>query len=192
MALGGPIRTPRLYTRTGDRGETGLVGGSRVAKDSARIRAYGTLDELAAHLGWAESVAPPGATELREELRRLQHELFVAMSELAAPTGADRPAHRIDERHVARLESDIDRWESGRPPLTPFVLPRGSPSAAALHVARTVARRAERELWALPRTEEVPDPLLRWTNRLSALLFALARAANEAVGEAETAPDYSV
>ena len=192
MALGGPIRTPRLYTRTGDRGETGLVGGARVAKDSARIRAYGTLDELAAHLGWAESVAPPEATELREELRRIQHELFVAMSELAAPAGAARPAHRIDERHVDRLEGDIDRWESRRPPLTHFVLPRGTPGATALHAARTVARRAERELWALRRTEEVPDPILRWANRLSDLLFALARASNDTAGEPETAPDYSV
>jgi cob(I)alamin adenosyltransferase len=192
VACGGSIPTPRLYTRTGDRGATGLAGGARVAKDSARIRAYGTLDELAAHLGWVEATLPGDATAPRTLVRRLEHELFVAMSELANAPGHPPPAHRISDRHVRRLEEDIDRLEGARPPLTHFVLPRGTPASAALHVARTVARRAERELWALHRNEPVPDELLRWLNRLSDLLFALAVTVNADAGEPETAPQYDV
>jgi cob(I)alamin adenosyltransferase len=165
------------------------VGAARVAKDSLRIRAYGALDEVAAHLALAEALLPPDATALGGLLQRLQHETFVAMTELATPTGRP-PAHAVTERHVARLEADIDRVDALAPPLTSFVLPRGTPAAAELHVLRTVARRAEREIVALHRAEAVPAPLLAWVNRLSDLAFALARAVNRAAGLDETAPDY--
>jgi cob(I)alamin adenosyltransferase len=182
---------PRLYTRTGDRGTTGLAGGARVDKDSARIRAYGTFDELGAQLGVVESELPDSLSEAREVVRRLEHELFIAMSELAAGPGSKGPPNRIEPRHVERLERDIDRFDAAHPELRTFVLCRGAKPAAALHVARTVARRAERELWALHRFEPQRPELLTWSNRLSDLLFAMALATNHALGVAEVAPDYS-
>jgi cob(I)alamin adenosyltransferase len=191
VATGGES-IPRLYTRTGDRGTTGLAHGGRVDKDSPRIRAYGTFDELGAHLGQVEAGLPPALTELHQLVRRLEHELFVAQSELAVGPGGRPPAHRIEARHVQGLEREIDRWDAAHPELTTFVLAGGSSSAAGLHVARTVARRAERELWALHRIEPQRPELLEWTNRLSDLLFAVALAANHALGVAEVAPDYSV
>lgn len=189
MADGGPS-IPRLYTRTGDRGETGLAGGGRIAKDSPRIRAFGDLDELGAHLGLALGRVPEDRTELRTLLTRLQHELYVAQSELAA--GSATPAHRILPRHVRRLEADIDRVMEGQSSLRTFVLPRGGGGAAELHVARTVARRMERSLWALNAVEPLPADLLEWSNRLSDLLFALALSANRAAGTEAVAPDYTV
>ncbi len=182
---------PRLYTRTGDRGTTGLAGGARVDKDSARIRAYGTLDELGAQLGVVEGELPASLTDARTVVQRLEHELFIAQSEIAAAPGSKGPPHRIEQRHVDRLEQDIDRFEATHPPLRSFVLCRGATPAAALHVARTVARRAERELWTLNRSEPQRPELLVWTNRLSDLLFAMALATNHALGVPEIAPDYS-
>ncbi len=191
MATGGES-IPRLYTRTGDRGTTGLAGGTRVDKDSLRIRAYGTYDELGAHLGLIVASLPRELDGLYGVLTRIEHELFIAQAELATAAGAKPPAHRIEARHVARLESEIDRYDAEHPPLRSFVLPAGSVAAAQLHVARTVARRAERELWALHRAEPLRPELLEWANRLSDLLFALALAANHALGVSETAPDYSI
>jgi cob(I)alamin adenosyltransferase len=190
VADGGP--TTRLYTRTGDRGETGLAGGTRVAKDSPRVRAYGTLDELGAHLGLALAEAPLSARGVRELLLRLQHEVFLAQTEVAAGPSAPPIPHPIDERHVGRLESDIDRFTDRSEPMRSFVLPGGSRLAAQLHVARTVARRAERELWSVHRTEPLRAVLLQWSNRLSDLLFALALASNQTEGVHEIPPDYSV
>lgn len=191
MASGGE-RIPRLYTRAGDRGTTGLSGGSRVEKDAARIRAYGTYDELASQLGWATTVVPETLSEVRDVLRRVQQELFVAQSEIAATPDGRPPKHAIAARHVVRLEADIDRFEAGHPPLRSFVVPGGSAAAGALHVCRTVARRAERELVTVHRESPVSADLLAWANRLSDLLFALAIAVNHALGVAETPPDYSV
>ncbi len=191
MAAGGES-IPRLYTRTGDRGTTGLAGGPRVDKDSPRIRAYGTLDELGAHLGLAIADLPEGLSEFRAVLRRLEHELYVGQAELARGPSATAPAHRIEERHVHRLEADIDRFDAAHPTLHSFVLPGGSRAAAELHVCRTIARRAERELWSLNRSEPVRPELLAWTNRLSDLFFALALAANAKQGISEIPPDYSV
>jgi cob(I)alamin adenosyltransferase len=182
---------PRLYTRTGDRGSTGLAGGSRVDKDSPRIRAYGTFDELGAQLGVVEGELPDSLTDARTVVRRLEHELFIAQSELATAAGAKSSNPRIEARHVQRLEADIDRFDAAHPELRSFVLCRGSSAAAALHVARTVARRAERELWTLHRSEAQRPELLAWANRLSDLLFAMALAVNHALGVAEVAPDYS-
>jgi cob(I)alamin adenosyltransferase len=191
VAPGGQGRT-RLYTRTGDAGQTGLVGGHRVSKTSPRIRAFGALDELGAHLGWAESALPASDEATRRILLRLGHETFVAMSELATPPSAPAPEHRLTEAHVRRLESDIDRLSAAAEPLRSFVLPRGTPAGAALHVARTVARRAERDLWALHAEDPVRPDLLRWANRVSDLLFAMALAVNRAAGFVETPPDYTV
>jgi cob(I)alamin adenosyltransferase len=184
----GDENIPRLYTRTGDRGTTGLAGGARVEKDSPRIRVYGTFDELGAQLGVVETELPQ---EFRATILRVEHELYIAQSELAVAPGSKPPAHRIEARHVARLEADIDQFDAAHPELRSFVLPRGSRAAAELHVARTIARRAERELWTLNRTEPQRAELLQWTNRLSDLLFALALAANHALGVPEVAPDYS-
>ncbi len=183
---------PRLYTRTGDHGTTGLSGGSRVDKDSARIRSYGTLDELGAHLGLVAVELPPALTEIREVVGRLEHELYIAQAELARPSHHRPPEHRIEQSHVRRLESDIDRFDATHPPTHSFVLSGGSRPAALLHISRTVARRAERELWTLHRAEPLRPELLQWTNRLSDLLFALALAANHVLGVPETAPDYRV
>ncbi|HLM91793.1 MAG TPA: cob(I)yrinic acid a,c-diamide adenosyltransferase [Thermoplasmata archaeon] len=191
MAAGGE-NIPRLYTRTGDDGTTGLAFGARVAKESARIRAYGAFDELGAHLGLLETSLPPSLNDFRPVVRQLQHELFIAQSELAVPPAAPSPPHRIEARHVVGLESAIDRFDGRHPPLHTFVLAGGSAVAAQFHIARTVARRAERELWRLHRGEAVRPELLRWTNRLSDLLFAMALAANAALQVTETAPDYTV
>ncbi len=186
----GDENIPRLYTRTGDRGTTGLAGGARIDKDAPRIRAYGTFDELGSSLGVVLADLPGQLTEFRTTLLRLEHELYIAQSELAGAPGKP-PKFLIEPRHVERLEREIDRYDGLHPELRSFALPLGSRTAAELHVARTVARRAERELWTLHRTEPQRDALLQWTNRLSDLLFAMALAANHALGVAETAPDYS-
>ena len=190
MATGGES-IPRVYTRTGDHGTTGLVGGSRVDKDSDRIRAYGTYDELGGHLGLALSELPAELEALRPILERLGHELFIAQAELATPRSKG-PPHRIEARHVERLEHEIDRLQAGLPPLHTFVVPRGSRTAARLHVGRSVARRAETEVLRLHRSEPQRAELLAWANRLSDLLFVLALEANHRVGVAEIPPDYSV
>ncbi len=191
MAAGGES-IARLYTRTGDRGTTALAGGSRVEKDSPRVRAYGAYDELGGLLGLVEVELPPGLTEIRAVVRRLQSELYVAQSELATPAKGPRSRHRIEARHVARLEADIEQFKSSHSRLKSFVLSGGSRPGALLHVARTTARRAEREIWALNRTEPLSPELLQWANRLSGLLFALALATNRALGVKEVPPDYTV
>ncbi|MCI4324487.1 MAG: cob(I)yrinic acid a,c-diamide adenosyltransferase [Thermoplasmata archaeon] len=191
MATGGQNRT-RLYTRTGDRGETGLSGGARVEKTSPRIRAFGTYDELGAALGVAEAALPSSESEVRELLVRLQHQLFVAMSELATPPSAKPPAHRIGARHVTELEAEIDKYAGTIEPVHAFVLPRGTPAGATLHMARTVSRRAERELWTLEDEAEQRDELLQWANRLSDLLFAVALVVNRRAGFVEVSPNYSI
>jgi len=128
--------------------------------------------------------------DVREIVRRLGHELFVAQAELARAPTAPRPSPSISARHVERLEREIDRFDARHPPVASFVLPSGSTAASALHVARAVARRAERELVSLHREEPVDPSLLAWANRLSDLLFALALATNHALGVAETTPKY--
>ena len=141
-------------------------------------------------MGLARSLIPDSLADIREVAERLAHELFVAQAQLARGPASPRNESAITPRHVERLERDIDAFDARHPPLTGFVLPGGSPGAAALHVARTVARRAERELAALHREEPVDAALLAWANRLSDLLFALALATNHALGVAETSPRY--
>ena len=176
----------RIYTRTGDHGETGLFGGARVSKDHPRVRAYGSVDELNAVLGLARAAGP--SQEIDTILERLQHQLFDLGAELATPDAAHRAGGHIARatpERVAALERDIDRFQDRLPPLRQFVLPGGTPAASALHHARTVARRAERAIVRLASSEPVNPELLKYVNRLSDLLFVLARAANHAAGQAE-------
>lgn len=172
----------KIYTRTGDGGETSLFGGGRVPKDDLRVRAYGTIDELNAVIGVARTAEPP--PEIDRILERLQHQLFDLGAELATRDATPAAGHvmRVTPERVAALEQDIDRFEAFLPPLRQFVLPGGTPAAAALHQARTVARRAEREIVRLAGREPINPELLKYVNRLSDLLFVLARAANHAAG----------
>ncbi len=183
------VKLNKIYTKSGDDGSTGLVSGIRVSKASARVEAYGTTDEANASLGVVVAVAEreglAGAERLVVVLRSLQQDLFDAGADLATPIAADEApgaALRITSQQTARLERLIDEWNEPLEPLTSFVLPGGSETAAGLHVARTVSRRAERAAVAL-RNEE-PDAtspeVVRYLNRLSDLLFVLGRAANRA------------
>jgi cob(I)alamin adenosyltransferase len=173
----------KLYTRTGDAGETSLFGGTRARKDDPRVDAYGEVDELNAWLGLARASIDP---ELATELQQLQRDLFALGAQLADP--ADKIAARVTKAalvddDVARLERLIDKMEDELPPLRRFILAGGAPAGAALHVARTVCRRAERRIVAL---DPPVDPvLLRYVNRLSDLLFVLARVANHRAGVPE-------
>jgi cob(I)alamin adenosyltransferase len=186
------IRITRVYTRTGDRGETALVGGRRVPKDAPRIEAYGTVDELNAILGLArvfnaERLAEgDGPRWLDETLRRLQNQLFDLGSELATPEDAVYEGmYRVGAADVTELEKLIDRCQKELQPLKSFVLPGGGRVGAFLHQARTVCRRAEREILRLSRAEPVPEWPLRYVNRLSDLLFVLSRWVARRLGEPE-------
>jgi cob(I)alamin adenosyltransferase len=184
------IRITRVYTRTGDRGETALVGGRRVAKDSQRIVAYGALDELNSILGIVRALVPKQRTaaeeSLLEILKRLQNELFDLGSELATPADAEYEGMwRVSENEVRALERTIDQCQKDLEILKSFVLPGGGPLGALLHQARTVCRRAEIEALRLSRLEPVSPLALRYLNRLSDLLFVLARWIAKQSGEAE-------
>ncbi|HVP39518.1 MAG TPA: cob(I)yrinic acid a,c-diamide adenosyltransferase [Candidatus Saccharimonadales bacterium] len=186
------IRITRVYTRAGDAGETQLVGGQRVPKDSLRIQAYGTVDELNAVLGLARTAnrEAPGPEEARAEvetaLKRIQNELFNLGSDLATRAADRHPQQpRIEPRHVKRLEEDLDRLNAGLPMLKSFVLPGGGWVSAFLHQARTVCRRAERLVVQLAREEEISEPDLPYLNRLSDYLFVLGRWAARQRGEDE-------
>ncbi len=175
----------RIYTKTGDDGTTGLLGQGRVVKDDLRVEVYGTVDELNATLGVARAQGlDPDARSL---VATLQDELFVVGSALADPSAQGPFHHAITAEHVARLESAIDRLEDELEPLTRFILPGGALPAAQLHLARTVCRRAERLAVRLARQpgQDVPRAILAYLNRLSDLLFVLARAVNRRAGVAE-------
>ena len=176
----------KIYTRTGDDGSTGLLGAGRVLKSSPRVEAYGAVDELNAHLGLVLALEP--AAELAAPLRSIQNDLFHMGAELATPAGdeAPRPGPRIEARHVAALEALMQPWIAELGPLAEFILPGGTPAAAALHVARTVCRRAERLAVAFSRLEEVSPQTLQYLNRLSDLLFVMARLENRRRGRPET------
>jgi len=170
----------KIYTKTGDSGETGLFGGDRVPKDSGRVEAYGTVDELNAYLGAAGAQLSAG--DVLDCLRRIQSELFDLGADLATPptvTTTTKQIPRIRDEHTARLEHWIDRFEEALPPLTRFILPSGSQAGATLHLARTVCRRAERRVVTLHHTEEINPEIIRYLNRLSDLLFVLARTVNQ-------------
>lgn len=167
----------KIYTKTGDAGETGLFGGRRVPKDHARIEAYGLVDQLNAHLGVARLYAQD--VELDGLLGRIQDELFVLGADLATPLDV-RSAHvvRMGEEEVRQLEAEIDHFDDELQPLKSFILPGGSPLAAHLHLARTVCRQAERAIVHLARQEDISPQALAYVNRLSDWLFTLARVAN--------------
>lgn len=177
----------RIYTRTGDAGDTGLFGGGRVPKDDPRVEAYGAVDELNAALGLARSIEM--MPRIDEMLAPVQRDLFSLSALLATPEPEKVRAHlekaRLDDARIAELEHAIDDGEAELEPLRAFILPGGTPKAAALHVARTVCRRAERRVIALGHAVDVPDVVIRYLNRLSDLLFVLARVANRRAGAGE-------
>jgi cob(I)alamin adenosyltransferase len=186
------IRITRVYTRTGDAGDTALVGGRRVAKDSPRIEAYGTIDELNAVIGLARVF---NAEQLRrgtahrwldEVLRKLQNELFDLGSELATPADAAYEGmFRVGAAEVTALERLMDQCQKDLAPLKSFILPGGGRVSGFLHQARTVCRRVERRVLALGRAEEIGEWPLKYVNRLSDLLFVLSRWAGKHLGETE-------
>ena len=175
----------KIYTRTGDLGETALFAGPRVGKDMPRIEVCGAIDELNAALGLARADSLDPDTD--RILDRVQHELFAIGAELATPDPVARGVQWIGREHVQSLEADIDRRDASLPPLTEFILPGGTRGAALLHLARAVCRRAERRLVSLIRhcDEPISLPLLAYLNRLSDLLFVLARAENARAGIAD-------
>jgi cob(I)alamin adenosyltransferase len=186
------IRLNRIYTRTGDAGDTRLVGGQKIHKDDDRIEAFGTVDELSACLGLVRSaLAEPGAGPdeagaLDAVLRRIQNELFNLGSDLATLPADRHPARPVIEaRHISRLEEEMDAWNESLPELRSFVLPGGGWVAAYLHLARTVCRRAERRLVTLGAHEPAGDLNLPYLNRLSDALFVMSRHASRIYGQPE-------
>ena len=175
----------KIYTKTGDAGQTGLFGGPRVAKDDLRIEAYGTVDELNAALGVVRAAMPPARIE--EVLLRVQHELFVVGAQLATPKPAEKGVPMVDEAHIAAAERDIDHFEDRLPPLKEFILPGGTSVAAQIHLARAICRRAERRVvtFSSSAADSATPTLLAYLNRLGDLLFVLARAANQHAGRGE-------
>lgn len=186
------IRITKVYTRTGDKGFTKLVGGKNVAKDATRIEAYGTIDELNSILGLARVFNDegkdhlPAAQRLDDIFRRLQNELFDLGSELATPPDVSYEGmFRVGPDEVKALERLIDECQKDLAPLNSFILPGGGKVGAFLHQARTVCRRAEREILRLSREEEIGEWLLKYVNRLSDLFFVLSRWASHQLGEPE-------
>jgi cob(I)alamin adenosyltransferase len=177
-----PVRLTKIYTRGGDAGQTSLGDGSRVSKLDLRLAAYGTVDELNSALGVVLAGDPPD--EARAVLVRVQNELFDVGADLSVPVGREGRL-RVAQSQIDRLEADCDRFNARLPELRSFVLPGGTTEAAGLHVARTVCRRAERETLRAAQEHDL-DPLTGvYLNRLSDLLFVLARAANAAAGQDE-------
>jgi cob(I)alamin adenosyltransferase len=186
------IRITRVYTRTGDKGETGLVGGKRVPKDSPRIEAYGTVDELNSIVGLArvfnEEKLEEGEAHrfLDRVLRDIQEDLFDLGSELATPPDSTHEGSiRIGKREIARLEETLDECQKELGPLKSFVLPGGGRIGGYLHQCRTVCRRAEREILRLSKAEETSEWILIYMNRLSDLFFVLSRWVGKRLGERE-------
>ncbi|MEQ8762754.1 MAG: cob(I)yrinic acid a,c-diamide adenosyltransferase [Planctomycetota bacterium] len=177
----------KIYTKTGDDGDTGLFGGSRVSKANPRVEAYGEVDELNAFVGWAATkIRQP---ELEEILTVIQSDLFIAgadlATELTAPTKAQSQTMRVAPEQVARLEQWIDRFDAECEPLQTFILPGGSSGGAALHLCRTVSRRAERAIVRLATLEQISPSVAIYFNRLSDLFFVLARWVNRRDGAVE-------
>ncbi len=181
----------RVYTRSGDKGETGLIGGSRVPKNHPRIEAYGTVDELNSWIGVVRAtltdLPAEAATPLRQHLEFIQHRLFALGADLATPAKDARigsPLFQAED--VAWVERTIDAFSASLPPLTQFLLPAGNRLVATLHVARTVARRSERAVLSLHQVEPLIGQELRYLNRLSDLLFVMARWAGAVTGQEES------
>lgn len=177
----------KIYTKTGDAGDTGLFGGGRVKKDHPRVEAYGDVDELNATLGLVRALEP--MPRIDEVIVPIQRDLFSIGALLATPDREKMRASlekaRIDDGRIGELEAAIDRCEQELEPLRSFIVPGGTAKAAALHVARTVCRRAERRVVSLSQTEELPPIVVVFLNRVSDLLFMLARVANRRAGAGE-------
>ncbi len=176
----------KIYTRTGDKGQTGLFGGQRVDKSSLRLHAYGTIDELNACLGIVLA-STRIATDLRPQLIKIQSDLFTTGADLATPLDSKAKTGRMQQRHIDELEQWIDAMDASLPPLTQFILPGGSSEAAQLHLARTVCRRAERWIVELQESEPIGDFVLPYVNRLSDYLFVAARYINRTLDTPEEA-----
>lgn len=177
----------KMYTKTGDRGETGFFGGQRVSKSDPRVDAYGEVDELGAWLGLVRAAGQTLDPDLSDIIARIQRDLFALGARLADPSSriADRVTKAVlDESAVQRLEEWIDRFEAELPPLRRFILAGGTQAGASLHLARTVCRRAERRIVALGPDSTDPT-VLTYINRLSDLLFVLARVVNHRAGQGE-------
>ena len=172
----------KIYTKTGDAGETGLFGGGRVPKDDPRVHAYGDVDELNATLGCAAALEPVEFESAT--FQTIQRDLFSIGAELATPNPARLKA-AVSAHQVSALEQVIDRYETTLPPLKNFILPGGTPKAAALHLARTTCRRAERSVVTLSRDQQINPLIIHYLNRLSDLLFVLARAVNKQAGRSD-------
>jgi len=173
----------RIYTRTGDKGETGLLGNVRVSKDSLRVSAYGEVDELNSVLGLVRSSSQN--TEINTLLEGLQRDLFTMGADLASPTKEGRNVQQVTKDMIMELEKTIDILQGKLPPLSAFILPGGGETGALLHLSRCVARRAERSLVTLSRKENVNENMIPYINRLSDLLFVMARFANHQDGKRE-------
>lgn len=173
----------KIYTKRGDEGNTSLFGGTRVPKSSARIEAYGTVDELNSVLGLAASF--PIAHKEQQWLKKVQENLLVLGADLATPTSSKTRINRIDESAIEFLEHAIDEMEEELPPLKNFILPGGHQQGATLHLARTVCRRAERATVTCSETEEISELTIKYLNRLSDFLFVLARLLNKHAGKPE-------
>ncbi len=188
-----PIRLTKIYTRTGDKGLTALVGGARVPKESGRLEAYGTIDELNAIIGIVRTYLPDYRDRLGKEfgwysemLRRIQNELFDVGSELATPPeGEYEGMHNVGDAETKLLEQEMDRMQRGLEPLKSFTLPGGGVLNAFLHQARTVCRRAERVCWAVKREEPISEKVIIYINRLSDHLFVQSRWIAKQLGEPE-------
>ena len=181
------MRITRVTTRVGDKGETSLVGGTMTSKASARVDSYGEVDELNSVIGLVRALLKDA--EIDQVLGGIQNDLFTVGADLASPMSVEVP--RISEAFVARLEAVSDNFLPEIGPLTEFILPGGSDAGAMLHVARTVARRAERRAVGLSQTEEVNPEVIVYLNRLSDVLFNLARVVNRRVGVPEKLADFS-
>ncbi len=173
----------KIYTKKGDRGETSLFGGDRVAKSSARIKAYGTVDELNSVIGLAASYSL--SEEGSHRLKKVQEDLFVLGADLATPPDYKERIDRIRKESLQFLEESIDEMEHELEPLKNFILPGGTQQGAALHFARTVCRRAERAAVACSQEEEISELTIKYLNRLSDFLFVLARFENKQAGVSE-------
>ncbi|MFW9968305.1 MAG: cob(I)yrinic acid a,c-diamide adenosyltransferase [Candidatus Thorarchaeota archaeon] len=180
-----------IYTRKGDKGETGLLSGERVGKDSPRVEAYGTVDELITSLGVAKSHLDMTEYPAAKYIHHIQQILFYVAAELATniesvdPNDSIMSLRRVSADDVAQLEDIADEITEKLPPLTNFVIPGGIPAAAFMHVARTVCRRAERRVISFSKTQEVNPELIHYLNRLSDLLFVMARYVNQEMGDGD-------
>jgi cob(I)alamin adenosyltransferase len=178
-------RLTKIVTRTGDNGTTGLAGGKRVSKDSPRVWANGTVDELSSAIGAARSISADAGLDTR--LRQIQNDLFTLGAELATPADGFREGMpRIEQHHVAELEKWVEDLTRELGPLEEFILPGGDPVAAQLHMARTICRRAERFCVRLSKEEKIGEWVVPYLNRLGDALFTLARWANKKAGVKET------